>query len=305
MFASIHTCAARRLLFGLIVLSFVSVSSIATAAEEIEVQKAIVYGKGGDVALKLDLARPKSEGPHPAIVFIHGGGWRAGSRGGYRAEIERAAKRGYVAVTVTYRLTQPDKNGKAKHPFPAQVHDVKCAVRWLRANAKKYAVDPQRIGATGGSAGGHLSLMLGVTDGTHKLEGNGGYPDRSSRVQAVVNYFGPTDMAFLASSSKGAAPILASFLGGGPKEAKAAYTASSPITYASKDDPPTLTLHGAVDTLVPPSQASRFDARMKEVGAKHTTILYEGQGHGFRGETNQTARTAMYEFFDKHLKTKK
>jgi acetyl esterase/lipase len=305
MTASIRNFVYRRLIIGLAVLALAGLSAVTASAADIEVQKSLVYGKGGDVDLQLDLARPKGDGPYPAIVFIHGGGWRGGNRGRYRTEIEQAAKQGYVAITVTYRLTQPDKSGKAKYPFPAQVHDVKCAVRWLRANAKKFGVDPNRIGATGGSAGGHLSLMLGVTDATHKLEGTGGHADQSSRVQAVVNYYGPTDMLHLSAGSKGASPILASFLDGGPKEAKATYIAASPITYVSKDDPPTLTLHGAADRLVLPSQATRFDTRMKEVGANHRAILYEGQGHGFRGDTNQQARTAMYEFFDKHLKNVK
>lgn len=264
----------------------------------------LTYGKGGDRDLRLDLARPEGDGPFPALVFIHGGGWRGGHRAGYRREIVEAAKRGYVAVTVSYRLTGPDDRGKAKHPFPAQVHDVKCAVRWLRANAARYHVDPDRIGATGGSAGGHLSLMLGLTDAAAKLEGSGGHADQSSRVQAVVNYFGPTDMIGLHRTSPGAKPIVASFLGGPPEEIRDRYLAASPMTYASKDDPPVLSLHGADDRLVPPDQARLLDKKMKAAGASHTLILLDGQGHGFRGEASAKARTAMYEFFDKHLKPK-
>ena len=137
------------------------------------------------------MARPEGDGPFPAIVFIHGGGWYQGNRQGYRGAIEEAAKRGYVAITISYRLMQFDESKKetttATPIFPAQIHDAKAAVRWLRANAKKYHVDPDRIGVTGASAGGHLSLLVGLTDPTAKLEGDSGSPDQSSRVQAVVN----------------------------------------------------------------------------------------------------------------------
>ena len=288
---------------------FVLLAALAVPASafpaEMAVEEGITYGKGGDVDLKLDLARPEGEGPFPAIVFIHGGGWRGGNRIGYRKAIEESARRGYVAVTVSYRLTEPGENGKARTPFPAQVHDVKTAVRWLRANADKYHVDKNRIGATGGSAGGHLSLMVGLTDDSANLEGEGGHGDQSSRVQAVVNVFGPTDMAHLHKTSNGAAPIVASFLDGKPDEAAERYKQSSPITYVSKDDPPVLTLHGSSDRLVPPDQAERLDKAMKDAGASHTLLLLEGQGHGFQGDAARKANEAMYEFFDKHLKAKK
>jgi len=291
--------------YGLIAAAFLAVSVWGTCSPvdaDVIQEGNITYGKGGDRDLQLDLARPEGDGPFPALVFVHGGGWRGGHRAGYRGEIVEAAKRGYVAVTVTYRLTEADAEGKAKFPFPAQVHDVKCAVRWLRANAAKYHVDPERIGATGGSAGGHLSLMLGLTDASARLEGDGGHADQSSRVQAVVNYFGPTDMIDLSRTSPGAKPIVASFLGGAPQDARETYLAASPTTYVSQDDPPVLTLHGADDRLVPPDQARLLDRKMRAAGASHTLVLLEGQVHGFRGEGSAKARTAMYEFFDKHLK---
>lgn len=293
---------ACRLLIVLMCITVLVWRACSSADAEIVQEENITYGKGGDRALKLDLARPEGDGPFPAVVFIHGGGWRGGHRAGYRGEIAEAARRGYVAVTVSYRLTEADDQGKAKYPFPAQVHDVKCAVRWLRANAARYRVDPKRIGATGGSAGGHLSLMLGLTDAKAQLEGTGGHADRSSRVQAVVNYFGPTDMIELCRTSSGAKPIVASFLDGTPEEVRDRYLAASPTKYVSKDDPPTLSLHGADDRLVPSDQARLLDKKLKAAGASHTLVLLDGQGHGFRGEASAKAKTAMYEFFDKHLK---
>lgn len=275
---------------------------------EVTLEENITYGKGGDSELKLDLARPDGDGPFPAIVFIHGGGWYQGSRQAYRGQIMEAAKRGYVATTISYRLMKFDEEKKetttAKPIFPAQIHDAKASIRWMRANAKKYHVDPDRIGVTGGSAGGHLSLLVGLTDAQSDLEGDGGNPDQSSRVQAVVNVFGPTDMAACHGTSV-VAWIFRLFMGGTPDETDETYKAASPITYVSKDDPPVLTLHGDRDTLVPIAQATTLDEKMKAAGASHTLMIFQGQGHGFGGEYAQKSMTATWDFFDQHLKPKR
>jgi len=159
-----------------------------------------------------------------------------------------------VAATISYRLMKFDEEKKesttATPNFPAQIHDAKAAIRWMRSNAAKYHVDPNRIGVTGGSAGGHLSLLVGLTDAKSNLEGDGGNPDQSSRVQAVVNVFGPTDMVECLKTSS-VAWIFWLFMGGIPGETNGTYKAASPITYVSEDDPPVLTLHGDRDTLVP------------------------------------------------------
>lgn len=273
---------------------------------EVIVEKELVYGKGGAVDLKLDLARPKSgDGPFPALVLIHGGGWSGGNRQTFAGLAQQAAERGYVAVTISYRLTQPDPMTKlGKTPFPAQIEDCKCAVRWLKANAEKYHVDVNRIAVGGGSAGGHLSLLVGLTDATHKLEGNGGHADQSSRVNAVVNIFGPTDLAECWKTSTGARPFLQG-LAGTPDDSPEAITAASPVTYISSDDPPVLTLHGSADTLVPPSQAKLLDAAMKAAGAKHELLILEGQGHGFAGESQKQSMETMWRFLETNLKPKK
>ncbi|MCL4206224.1 MAG: alpha/beta hydrolase [Pirellulaceae bacterium] len=272
---------------------------------QIVIEDNITYGKAGETELKLDLARPQGDGPFPAIVFIHGGGWSGGNRQAYRGQIQEAAKRGYVAATISYRLMTFDQSKKetttANPIFPAQIHDAKAAIRWVRANSKKYHVDPDRIGVTGGSAGGHLSLLVGLTDPTSKLEGDSGNPDQSSRVQAVVNVFGPTDMAFCFEKSS-VAWIFRLFMGGTPSEAAERYRAASPLTYVSKDDPPVLTLHGDKDALVPVEQAKMLDEKMKAFGAPHTLMVFQGQGHGFGGEHGKKAADATWEFFDRHLK---
>lgn len=294
---------AGPMIAGLLLASSAFAEDVKSPAA-VKLEGPITYATVDGQPLQLDLARPaEGEGPFPALVFIHGGGWRGGHRIGYAKAIEAAAQRGYVAVTVSYRLTKADASGKLVHQFPEQVHDVKCAVRWLRANAEKYKVDPKRIGATGGSAGGHLSLMLGLTDASAKLEGDEGYGEQSSRVQAVVNIFGPTDMPHLHKTSQGAAPILEGFLGGKPDDKPEAYKASSPIEYVSKDDPPVLTIHGTADTLVPPDQAERLDQAMRNAGVPHTLMLLQGQGHGFQGEMAAKAANASFAFFDKHLKS--
>jgi acetyl esterase/lipase len=292
------------LALGLLTLSYTE-RCLAADDSKIIVEDNITYGKAGDTELKLDLARPLGDGPFPAIVFIHGGGWFQGKRQDYRGDIQEAAKRGYVAVTISYRLMQFDKAKKetttADPVFPSQLHDAKAAVRWVRANAGKYHINPDRIGVTGASAGGHLALLVGLTDPASSLEGDNGNPGYSSQVQAVVNVYGAVDMA--ACYEKSPLPwAFRLFLRGTPSEAAERYKAASPLTYVSKDDPPVLTLHGDKDALVPIEQATALDEKMKTVGASHTLIVFQGQGHGFGGEDGKKAWDATWEFFDKQLK---
>lgn len=289
------------------ILALLATSLVGTTAacDEVAVKKEITYGTGGDTELKLDLAQPVGDGPFPAIVFIHGGGWHAGNRHAYDQQIKEAAKRGYVAATITYRLMDVGENGPerstAEPNFPAQIHDAKAAIRWMRTNADEYNADPDRIGVTGGSAGGHLSLLVGLADAEAELEGEGGHADQSSRVQAVVNFFGPTEMSSCHEKSS-VAWMLRLFMDGKPGEVPATYEKASPITHVSSDDPPVLTLHGDQDKLVPVEQAKKLDKAMKEAGVPHKLVILEGQGHGFGGQVQEKAMEAMWNFFDKHLK---
>lgn len=267
-------------------------------------ERGIIYGKGGDVELKLDLARPgRGEGPFPALVFIFGGSWWTGSRAQFSYQIREAAERGYVAVSVDYRLTSVRESGKVKYPFPAQVHDVKCAVRWLRANATEYKIDPDHIGAAGWSSGAHLALMLGLTDASDGLEGECGDLNYSSRVQAVVSLAGPT--AFITFDEEiryFPIPSSIALIGGTPEEVPEQARMASPLTYVSKDDPPVLIIHGDRDPQVPPKQAELLDAKMKEVGASHTLILVTGAGHDATQLVNFYEDYPLWDFFDRHLK---
>jgi acetyl esterase/lipase len=233
----------------------------------------VVYGKGGKQDLKLDLYMPLQPGePTPAIVFIHGGGWREGSKSDLRSFCQAFAKMGYVAVTVDYRLAPANR-------WPAQIEDVKCAVRWLRANAKRLRVDPERIAAAGSSAGGHLALLLGFTQAKDGLEGTGGWPNQSSQVSAVVNIVGPTDLAER-DWSEPVEQLLINFLGGSRTQIADVFRQASPLTYLRKDAPPVLTWHGTKDDLVPYSQATKLDAAMKQIGASSQLETIEGKGHG-------------------------
>jgi acetyl esterase/lipase len=247
--------------------------------------------------LQLDMARPKTgAGPFPTVVCIHGGGFRAGSRTGYDGLCIRLAARGYVAVTISYRLAP-------KFQFPAAVHDCKAAVRWLRANARKYAIDPKRIGVTGGSAGGHLAQFLGVTGGVREFEGRGNL-DQTSRVACVVNFFGPSDFTRSYGKSVDAAEVLPLWLGGDLQKARHRHIVASPLFWVTPDAAPTLCVHGTKDPYVAYEQATWIVERLKAADVEATLLTMEGAGHGFRGQDAKKADEAMLAFFEKHLKKK-
>jgi acetyl esterase/lipase len=263
---------------------------------EIEIARNLTYGMGADTELKLDLAMPKTGvGPFPAVVFLHGEGWRAGNRQQMSHFIEGMARLEYVAITVEYRLVPTAR-------FPAQVEDCKAAVRWLRANAKKYNVRSDRIGVVGFSAGGHLASMLGVTRKEDGLEGLGGNPEQSSRVQAVVSFFGPTDFSARNWPKDLEEEVIAPFLGGSFADKSDLYKRASPINYATVDSPPFLFFHGTDDKLVPIDQSRRFAQTLKKFGVPTQMIALEGEGHGFTDANNQKAMQKMLDFLSERLK---
>jgi len=257
----------------------------------------VVFGKGGDTDLKLDLAMPADgAGPFPAVVCIHAGGWVGGKRQEMSQTIHALAGRGYVAVSPDYRLAT------AQARFPAQVEDCKAAVRWLRANAVKYNIDPDHIGAVGFAAGGHLACMLGVTDKEDGLDGAGGNADVSSRVQAVVSFFGPTDLTAKDWGPGVSERNLVPLLGGTADEKPEAYRKASPLTYAGKDAAPLLLFHGAVDKMVPVDQSRRLAEKVASAGGAAELVVVEGEGHGFGREKLLQCLGKMVTFFDERLK---
>jgi acetyl esterase/lipase len=271
---------------------------VLSAAEQDEIvwEQGVEYAHPGGEQLKLNLARPKSgDGPFPAVLCIHGGGFRAGNRESYDALCKKLAAHGYVAATVTYRLAP-------KHPFPAAVHDVKAAVRWLRANAAKYNIDPARIGVTGGSAGGHLAQFLAVTPGVAQFEGDLGNADQLSAVACVVNYYGPSDLTKSYGKSVDAAEVLPLFLGGNLEHARHRHILASPLYWVTPEAAPTLCIHGTQDKYVAHEQAEWIVERLKAADVEAELLTLEGAGHGFKGADQEKAEAAMFAFFDRHLK---
>src|SRR5438270_187394 len=238
----------------------------------------VEYSNPDNQHLLLDIARPsKGDGPFPAILCIHGGGFRAGNRLVYDALCMRLAQQGYVAATVEYRLAP-------KYQFPAAVYDCKAAVRWLRANASRYHIDPERVGVTGGSAGGHLALFLGVTGGVKEFEGDGGDPDQSSKVACVVSYYGPSDFTKSYGHSKDAAEVLPLFLGGDLEKAHRRHVEASPLYWVTPDAAPTLCVHGTKDEYVAYEQATWIVDKLKAADVEAELLTLEGAGHGFKGQ---------------------
>jgi acetyl esterase/lipase len=254
----------------------------------------VEYGTGGERKLQLDLYLPKGRSKAtPAVIFIHGGAWKSGKRGDMKFYCVKFAEKGYVTATVTYRLM-----GEA--PFPAAVHDVKCAVRWLRANSAKYQVDSKHIAVSGNSAGGHLSMMIGYSDDP-SLEGSGGNNNVSSRVCAVVNFYGPTDLTTDFAKNQ---ELVREFVGGKAfDEAPDVYKLASPLFHLTRDDPPTLIFHGTIDSTVPIAQADMLAEKLKELGVDYVYERYDGWPHvmDLAEAVNQRCVYQMEQFFKKHI----
>ncbi len=263
---------------------------------DVSVEADIDYSNVGG-RMQMDVVRPlRGNGPFPAVVCIHGGGFRAGTRQSFLPIAYYLAQHGYVAATVTYRLSPMNQ-------FPAPVEDVKAAVRFLRANAARFDVDPDRIGTVGGSAGAHLALMLGVTGGVAEFEGSGPNLDRSSRVQAVVSLYGPTDFtkSYEPGKSVDAAEVLPMFLGGDLEHNRPAHLRASPLFWVSPDSAPTLAVHGTKDNYVAYEQAVWITERLEAAGVPTKLETIEGAGHGFHGADLERAKTAMLAWFDEYL----
>lgn len=268
---------------------------------EIRWMRDIVYARVGDRELLLDLYLPEtSPGPLPVISWIHGGAFRVGSKDNPPAA--RMADRGYAVASIGYRLSQ-------EAIFPAQIHDCKAAVRWLRANADQYNLDPNRVGAWGSSAGGYLVALLGTTGNVDSLEGQEGNQEYSSQVQAVCNFFGPSDFLrmddFPGTMCHNASDSPESQLIGGPiQENQEKVAKGNPITYVSQDAPPFLIVHGEQDMLVPYNQSESLYRALREAGVDVTLHPVEGAGHGFiEASAEQLAEIErmVNAFFDKHL----
>jgi acetyl esterase/lipase len=260
----------------------------------------VVYGKGGTQDLHAEICYSKKvTGPMPAILCVHGGGWIEGSN--KSVDLTHFARAGYFAASIEYRLSNTAK-------WPAQIQDCKCAVRWLRANAAQYNVDPDRIGLWGGSAGGHLVACLGTITNVPEFDGDGGYPGVSSSVKCVVDLFGPVDLTNPKVNLPGALNVVQRLFPTPYEKDPDLWKKASPINYVAAGDPPFLILHGDADTVVPLAQSTAFAAALTKAGVPNQLIVVHNAIHGLaavRGtKTSPDANAvnrAMYDFLAKYL----
>jgi len=264
-------------------------------------------------AQKLDIYLPdKGDGPFPVILSIHGGAFKSGDKGdGQVVPMLEGLKYGYAVVSINYRLS-----GEAI--FPAQIYDVKAALRWIRENAKQYKLNPEKIAAWGGSAGGHLSAMVGTSGGVNELEDlSQGNANQSSRVQAVVDWFGPTDFLKMDEQLKEGKvknPQIHSvpdspeseLIGKNLADAPELVKAVNPETYITPDDPPFFIQHGRLDHLVPYQQSVNLADKLEKVIGKDkvTLEILPDSDHGGPGFSTEANLKKVFQFLDLNLKGK-
>jgi acetyl esterase/lipase len=268
----------------------------------------VPYGEAGGEPLLLDLLAPDPlpSSALPAVVWIHGGGWESGDK---HVDLTDSlgpvlVRNGFVSLSINYRLSHRAR-------FPAQIHDAKAAIRWLRANAGNLGIDPGRIGAWGHSAGGHLAALLGTTGDLPELEGDSGSPGHSSRVQAVVAVSPPTDFLAIPPGWPHAEPRRAtSKLVGGPLEERPELVRlANPIAHLRPGTPPFLIVHGEDDEVVPVLQAERLQEALAAAGTESTFLRLPQTDHALASPARGvTARDAWQEvgqralgFFRTHL----
>jgi acetyl esterase/lipase len=269
-----------------------------TSAALADTQTDIEYARAGEVSLKLDLHRPQAENP-PLLVYVHGGGWRAGDK--KDMPVVDLYDKGYAIASVDYRLS-------TQAVFPAQVHDIKAAIRFLRSNAGVYHINASKIAIVGSSAGGHLAALVGVSNGSKELEGSiGEHLDQSSDVQAIVSYYGASNLESILSQStpKGLEfriPALKLLLGDTPDKKPELARLASPVKHLDKKDPPLLLIHGDADPQMPPQQSQELAKACEKQGLPVTLILLPGSLHG-GAEFYDEERTAIVaKFLDKVLR---
>lgn len=274
---------------------------------DVQILRDVQFAKVGSKTLMLDILRPKSMPKHPipAIVWIHGGWFHKGNRNVFYTPLFKLISHGFAVISIDYRLTQDA-------PFPAQVQDCKCAVRWLRAHSGEYGIDPRRIGACGGSAGGYLAAFLGTSSGVKSLEGSGGWQNQASDVQAVVDYYGPSDFReipreiadnqisfvlvdlFANSSFSPISEFLGCSMASSPDKCRAA----SPMSYIGKKTPPFLILHGGNDATVPVEQSHLLYNALKKAKIEADLVIVKDGVHEFYDPKSDEK---MIAFFSKHL----
>jgi len=265
-------------------------------AKHADIKRNIVFKAVGEQQLMLDFYVPKAAGGEklPTVVFIHGGGWRAGTKNAVYAErfvgtMERLLAAGVQVVSIDYRLASE------KARYKELIADCKDSVRWLHKDAAKWRVDPERMGVWGPSAGGHLALMVGLT-GDGDFPGDKALQDSSSKVKFIVSWYGTTDfLEHYRESGRRIGGVFTTLLGGTPEDAPQAYKEASPISYVTKTSVPMLLCQGAKDFVVPRSQAEILAAKAREVGAPVEYLLVANAGHNFQALGGTTLRPSLAE----------
>lgn len=259
----------------------------------------VEYGKVGEHRLLLDLYLPHDVEQAPLVIWIHGGAWRRGSKA--RMPLLFLVKQGYAIASVDYRLSPIAK-------FPAQIHDIKAAVRFMKATAAHWKVSADRIGVAGESAGGHLAALLGVTNGHQKLEGDiGVFPKESSDVHAIVDLFGPTNfMTILHQSTPHGlsvrVPALELLLGARPEKIQGLAKLASPVEHVNKKDPPLLMIHGDQDPQVPINQSHELHAKYKHLQLPVLFHVIHGGFHGGNNFYQDEPQQLITTFFNTHIR---
>jgi len=300
-------CAASALAAGL--LASLGALAQAPGSQEESVTRDVEYIPGGGIRTMLDVYVPKNAPkPLPTVLYLHGGGWTEGSKEGasYAREL---VKHGYAVVAANYRYS-------TQAPFPAQLEDCKAAVRWIRANAGSYGFDPERIGVTGDSAGGHLSALLATTGGSKTYDKGPNLGQRSD-VQAALVLYGPENLVFQTMKkdfekigvgkdrAQWAFDCASKLLGADPSKNLAKAKDASPFFHISAKTAPIMAIHGKKDVVVPYTQSVDFVDALKKAGVEAKLILIENMGHSPAGECFENGRAEeALEFLDSHLKAK-
>jgi acetyl esterase/lipase len=256
----------------------------------------VTYAEIGGQPLNMDVYGAQPDAAKPGLIWVHGGGWAQGSRRDMGNTANYFAGRGYTCFSVDYRLVTADQN-----KYPTQLDDVQRAVRWIRAHADEYGVDPDRLGAVGQSAGGHLVTLLGTRD--TRVNDDPDLADYSSRVQCVVDICGPMDLIAIGQSdSAPSRPIIENLIGAPVQSVPRKYRDASPIAYVDKNSAPFLIIHGGKDPLVPVSQSKILHAALRKHGVESKLVIFPSEGHdAVSSKTADQFFREISRFLDGHL----
>jgi acetyl esterase/lipase len=283
----------------LILALWAVVTGFGNAADEVRVSKDVEYGRVGDVSLKLDLYVPSNVKAPPVVVWVHGGAWRGGSKS--NPSVLPLTERGFAVASVDYRLSPVAQ-------FPAQIHDIKSAIRCLRAKSKEHGISTDHIAISGGSAGAHLAALVGVTNRVQELEGDvGSHGDQSSDVQAIVAFYGASNLATILSQSTPhglnvRVSALELLLGGAPDSKPELTRLASPVFHVDARDPPLLWFHGDQDPQMPINQAHEIVGAYKKQGLNAQLEVVYGGAHGGKLFYTPEQFEQLSEFLQKALR---